>query len=151
MRNRILSYLSVLAIPLLLFQSCSKKSNKPIETPLTIYEDSLTGVAKAKEARENIAAQLADGLQLSLWASDSLAPDPIAIDIDDEGKIYLTRSNRHKNSEFDIRGEVANPPAPRALDLYPIEIRNNVLSVNTGILRKRSVFSPDQVTYPKKI
>jgi len=54
------------------------------------------------------------------------------------------------SSEFDIRGEVANPPAPRALDLYPINIRNNILTVDTGKLRKRSVFAPDQVTYPKK-
>lgn len=54
------------------------------------------------------------------------------------------------SSEFDIRGEVANPPAPRALDLYHVEIRNNVLSVDTGKLQKRSVFAADQVTYPKK-
>ena len=54
------------------------------------------------------------------------------------------------SSEFDIRGEVANPPAPRALDLYQVEIRNNILTVDTGKLRKRSVFAPDQVTYPKK-
>ena len=53
------------------------------------------------------------------------------------------------SSEFDIRGEVANPPAPRALDLYAIEIRNDVLMVDTGKLSKRSVFTPDQVTYPK--
>ncbi|MBT8305870.1 MAG: HEAT repeat domain-containing protein, partial [Maribacter sp.] len=69
-----------------------------------IYEDSLTGVAKALEARENIAAKLADGLELGLWASDSLAPDPVAMDIDDQGRIYITRTNRQKNSEFDIRG-----------------------------------------------
>jgi cytochrome b6-f complex iron-sulfur subunit len=54
------------------------------------------------------------------------------------------------SSEFDIRGEVANPPAPRALDLHPIDIRNNILTVDTAKLRKRSVFEPDQVTYPKK-
>ena len=88
----------------LLISSCNKKSNIPIETPLVIYEDSLTGVTKAKEARENIAAKLADGLELSLWASDSLAPDPVALDIDDKGRIYVTRTNRQKNSEFDIRG-----------------------------------------------
>ncbi|MCP4974878.1 MAG: c-type cytochrome [Maribacter sp.] len=88
----------------LLNSSCTKKSNKPIETPLVIYEDSLTGVTKAKEARENIVAKLADGLELSLWASDSLAPDPVAMDIDDKGRIYVTRTNRQKNSEFDIRG-----------------------------------------------
>ena len=54
------------------------------------------------------------------------------------------------SSEFDIRGEVANPPAPRALDLYPIRIENNILQVDTGKLRKRSAFAADQVTYPKK-
>lgn len=54
------------------------------------------------------------------------------------------------SSEFDIRGEVANPPAPRALDLYTIDIRNNILTVDTAKLRKRSVFAPDQVTYPNK-
>jgi len=55
------------------------------------------------------------------------------------------------SSEFDIRGEVANPPAPRALDLYRIEIQNNVLKVDTGKLTKRSVFAAEQVTYPKKV
>ena len=30
--------------------------------------------------------------------------DPIAIDIDDNGRLYYTRTNRQKNSEFDIRG-----------------------------------------------
>jgi cytochrome b6-f complex iron-sulfur subunit len=53
------------------------------------------------------------------------------------------------SSEFDIRGEVINPPAPRALDLYQVAIENNVLKVDTGKLTKRSEFSTDQVTYPK--
>ena len=55
------------------------------------------------------------------------------------------------SSEFDIRGEVINPPAPRALDLYPVTIENNVLKVDTGKLTKRSEFSTDQVSYPKNI
>lgn len=53
------------------------------------------------------------------------------------------------SSEFDIRGEVINPPAPRALDLYPIVIENNVLKVDTSKPGKRSEFAADQVTYPK--
>jgi cytochrome b6-f complex iron-sulfur subunit len=53
------------------------------------------------------------------------------------------------SSEFDIRGKVINPPAPRALDLYSITIENNVLKVDTSKLTKRSEFSADQVTYPK--
>ena len=54
------------------------------------------------------------------------------------------------SSAFDIRGEVVNPPAPRALDLYPIEIQNNILKVDTSKLKKRSEFAPSQVTYVKK-
>ena len=54
------------------------------------------------------------------------------------------------SSEFDIRGEVANPPAPRALDLYLVEIENNVIKVDTSKLKRRSVFAADQVTYPDK-
>ena len=53
------------------------------------------------------------------------------------------------SSEFDIRGAVINPPAPRALDLYPVAIENNILKVDTSKLTKRSDFSTDQVTYPK--
>lgn len=88
--------------PLLIAISCETK--KPMETPLVIMEDSTAIVETVKQARESITAQVADGLQLSLWASDSLAPDPIAMDIDNKGNVYITRSNRNKNSEFDIRG-----------------------------------------------
>jgi len=48
--------------------------------------------------------ELADGLTLHLWGIDSLVVSPIAIDIDDSGKIYYCTTNRQKNSEFDIRG-----------------------------------------------
>jgi cytochrome b6-f complex iron-sulfur subunit len=53
------------------------------------------------------------------------------------------------SSEFDIRGEAIQAPAPRALDLYPIEIRNNIIKVNTDKPKKRPVFAANQVTYPK--
>jgi cytochrome b6-f complex iron-sulfur subunit len=53
------------------------------------------------------------------------------------------------SSAFDIRGEVISPPAPRALDIYPVFIENNIVKVNTGRQIKRSEFRPDQVIYPK--
>jgi len=53
------------------------------------------------------------------------------------------------SSEFDIRGDVINPPAPRALDLHKVVIENNVLKVDTSTLTRRSNFAPEQVTYPK--
>lgn len=82
--------------------SCSTPA--PTEKPLIVKEDPAQGAIKAKEARENVSVQIVEGLILNLWASDSLAPDPIAMSIDDEGSVYLTRTNRQKNSEFDIRG-----------------------------------------------
>lgn len=83
----------------------SAKMGKVTKAPaLTINEDPAQGVAKAKEIRSKTAITIADGLQLTLWASDSLAPDPVAMSIDDAGRVYLTRTVRQKNSEFDIRG-----------------------------------------------
>jgi putative membrane-bound dehydrogenase-like protein len=82
--------------------SCKKEVSE--EPPLVVQEDPAQAAANAAEVRKNTAAQLADGLTLTLWASDSLAPDPVAMSIDDAGNIYLTRTNRQKNSEFDIRG-----------------------------------------------
>ncbi len=50
-------------------------------------------------------AQLPDSnLVLNLWGIDSLVISPIAIDIDDQGNLYYTTTDRQKNSEFDIRG-----------------------------------------------
>lgn len=50
-----------------------------------------------------VVPQLADGLTLKLWGVDSLVADPVSLDIDDQGRIYYTRTNRQKHSEFDIR------------------------------------------------
>lgn len=100
MKSKFFQFPVLLVIASLLFTCTST----PVETPLVIEEDSKTGLKIAKETRENVSVQLAEGLTLNLWASDSLAPDPIAMSIDDEGRIYLTRTNRQKNSEFDIRG-----------------------------------------------
>ena len=88
--------------------SCMKMSptgsSKTASTPLVVQEDPATARTRAKEIRDNTAIKLADGLKVDLWASDSLAPDPVSMSIDDQGRVYLTRTNRQKNSEFDIRG-----------------------------------------------
>jgi cytochrome b6-f complex iron-sulfur subunit len=52
-------------------------------------------------------------------------------------------------STFDITGDVINSPAPRALDLFPVVIENNVVKVNTGKRIKRSEFRASQVAYAK--
>ncbi|HEX5170885.1 MAG TPA: heme-binding protein, partial [Cyclobacteriaceae bacterium] len=87
-----------------LFATASCNKPAPKEPPLIVREGAKQGALKAEEIRKNTAVQLADGLTIRVWATDSLAPDPIAMSIDDKGRVYLTRTNRQKNSEFDIRG-----------------------------------------------
>jgi len=52
---------------------------------------------------------------------------------------------------FDITGKVISAPAPRALDIYPVIIENNIVKVDTGKPIKRSEFSSEQVVYPRKL
>jgi cytochrome b6-f complex iron-sulfur subunit len=51
-------------------------------------------------------------------------------------------------SAFDITGEVISPPAPRALDLYPLVIENGIVTVDTGKRIKRRGFKISQVVRP---
>ena len=53
-------------------------------------------------------------------------------------------------SAFDITGNVIEAPAPRSLDIYPINIENNIIKVDTHKPVKRSSFRVEQVVYPKK-
>lgn len=82
--------------------SCATKLEK--ETYQVILEDPENLAQKAQEAKAKLPIKLAAGLQMHRWASDSLAPDPVAMDIDAFGAVYINRTNRQKNSEFDIRG-----------------------------------------------
>ena len=47
-------------------------------------------------------------------------------------------------SAFDIRGDVVNAPAPRALDRFPVSIQDGVVRVDTGRVIRRQAFEPDQ-------
>jgi len=51
-------------------------------------------------------------------------------------------------SVFDIYGNVANPPAPRALDLFPVRLVNGIVNVDTGKTIRRERFEKSQAVYP---
>jgi cytochrome b6-f complex iron-sulfur subunit len=53
-------------------------------------------------------------------------------------------------SAFDRTGNVISAPAPRALDIFPVSIENNIVKVETGRRIKRSGFDSKQVVYPPK-
>lgn len=89
-----------MAILFLLFQRCTK-------TPddlriIQLQPEEAKSAAASVESLVN--PELDEGLTLSLWASDSLVFDPISINFDEHGRLYYSRTNRQKNSEFDIRG-----------------------------------------------
>src|SRR5262245_18121026 len=48
----------------------------------------------SREGRQSVQAQTAVGLELTLWASGSLVADPIAMDIDSRGAMYVSASPR---------------------------------------------------------
>ena len=47
-------------------------------------------------------------------------------------------------SAFDIRGDVVNAPAPRALDLFAVTIRDGEVIVDTRQAIRRQAFEPGQ-------
>lgn len=81
--------------------ACSQPT--PPKDAVTSYEPAYT--AKFSDSVSALIKPTVDsGLSISLWGIDSLVISPIAIDIDDNGALYYTKTNRQVSSEFDIRG-----------------------------------------------
>ena len=51
------------------------------------------------------------------------------------------------SSEFDIKGNVLSPPAPTALDTYPVIIEQGIVKVDLGKKIKRRRFDRSDLTY----
>ncbi len=81
----------------------SCKDSGPADKRITTI-DSLQNAEIARKIESGVSVQLAEGLALRVWAVDSLVSDAVALDIDDHGRLFYTRTNRAKHSEFDIRG-----------------------------------------------
>jgi cytochrome b6-f complex iron-sulfur subunit len=50
-------------------------------------------------------------------------------------------------SSFDIHGDVENPPAPKALDTFPVTIEEGQVLVDTGQGQSRDSFSREQLVF----
>lgn len=97
-------FLKKLSIPLIgsfILFACQK--NEPVDLRIkSLSKEEIQSQAAA--AKTQVSPNLKEGLKLDVWAVDSLIFDPISIHITDDGSLYYTRTNRQKNSEFDIRG-----------------------------------------------
>jgi quinoprotein glucose dehydrogenase len=79
--------------------------------------DPATAAQMAKSIEATSSPKIDSSLALTLWGVDSLVADPVSLDVDDYGKLYYTRTNRQKNSEFDIR-------AHQDWEIGSIQLRN---------------------------
>ncbi|MGH9309235.1 MAG: DUF7133 domain-containing protein, partial [Vicinamibacterales bacterium] len=57
----------------------------------------------ARDARAKTSVGVPAGIEASIWAPEGLVTDPIAIDVDPRGNVYVTSSSR-TNLPLDIRG-----------------------------------------------
>ncbi len=58
---------------------------------------------RADRIMQQVTLELAEGVDASLWASEALLADPVALDMDNRGRAWVTVTHRSNNSEFDIR------------------------------------------------
>ncbi len=90
----------VLFLCLAAFWGCNTNETEPKIIKLEEQE----AAKRAAEIEETTSAELADGLELNLWASESLVGDIVGMNIDNKGRAFVTVTNRSGGSEFDIRG-----------------------------------------------
>ena len=64
----------------------------------------------ARAARQSVSVQLAQGLDLTNWGPDGLVVDPVALDFDERGTLFVTSTSRN-NLPLDIRQHPSWVPA----------------------------------------
>ena len=79
------------------FQSFNTNKN-----PISLL-DTAKSVSLAKDIESSVTPTLDSGLTLKLWGVDPLVADPVSINIDNQGRLYYTRTIRQKDAELDIR------------------------------------------------
>src|SRR3546814_9695332 len=119
-QQKLITAAVVLSILLLTLTACNKgPSDKRIRQIDPVQADS---VARAVEAR--VHPELAKGFTMSLWGVESIVADPVALNVDDQGKVRYTRTTRQMPSDFDIRGHQDWEIATNTLETIEDKDRN---------------------------
>src|SRR5690606_12530759 len=86
-------------------QAATTAQTAEAKTAPRIIEMNDDEVKRAGEsAKRQLTFENAEGINVELWAPEKLLADPVAISVDNQGRIWTTITNRSNNSEFDIRG-----------------------------------------------
>lgn len=91
--------LMVAVLCLSLFFSCSTNTTEPEIKQLTKEQVD----QQAAAIKNLVKPKFHEDFDLDLWGVDSLVADPISMQIDDQGRVFYSKTNRRKISEFDIR------------------------------------------------
>ena len=105
MRSRWPSFAALLGLSLastVLLRGAQPPSTPPTTPGETRRLDAAATTRLATEARARLAVELPEGVELSLWASEHLLVDPVAIDLEPDGTLYVTSTSRN-NMPLDIR------------------------------------------------
>ncbi|CAN5216759.1 c-type cytochrome [soil metagenome] len=78
---------------------CNESHPEPEKT----YVSDEDALVFAERIKGNVYIDLAENLSIDLWASEKLIGDPVAIDIDHQGRALITVTNRRYTSSLDIR------------------------------------------------
>jgi quinoprotein glucose dehydrogenase len=111
-RARLGGWLAIAIVAPLVAADWQVPIGKPL--PASIQITQAEAARLAKEARAKVSVEMPAGLELTLWASERLVSDPIAIDIDPQGTVYVTSSLR-ANLPLDIRGHPSWVPLVHTL------------------------------------
>jgi quinoprotein glucose dehydrogenase len=89
-------------------------SKQPTALPRSVQLTPADATRLAAEARKSVSVELGPGVELSLFAPDSLTTDPVSLEFDDAGTLFVTSTSR-VNSPLDIRGHPTWVPTVHTL------------------------------------
>ncbi|MEL7159204.1 MAG: HEAT repeat domain-containing protein [Bacteroidota bacterium] len=99
-----LKYLLPLGLLAIIIYACAREATPPKYATEIVTVDPEGAADHAAKIRAEASVEIADGLQLDLWAADSVVQDPIALSVAPDGRVFYTSAKRQQHSEFDIRG-----------------------------------------------
>jgi putative membrane-bound dehydrogenase-like protein len=89
-------------VPAALLSGSQAPTAPPVAPNKVVRLTAADAARLATEARGKVTVEMPAGLELALWAPEKLVVDPVAIDVDDRGTVYVTSSSRN-NMPLDIR------------------------------------------------
>ncbi|MFZ4766486.1 MAG: DUF7133 domain-containing protein, partial [Roseimicrobium sp.] len=86
------------ALPLVAVDSGNTPATKKLEVASPLVQE-----ASPKALQAVSGLQLPDGIKASLWATEPLFADPVAMSFDGQGRLYIAEHHRNRHGTQDTR------------------------------------------------